>query len=112
LRNDSFACPVVFDRRVKVNLQTTSNGKRPIAGAMALFVVWTAVTWLLEGRIEIFLRPEAVKDRLVYAIVANVAIGIVGAAAVVRWLAGLGLAREAAGSVRHFVPGAAWRPEQ
>jgi hypothetical protein len=64
---------------------------------MALFVVWTAVTWLLEGRIETFLRPEAVKDRLVYAIVANVAIGIVGAAAVVRWLAGLGLAREAAG---------------
>ena len=80
-----------------MNLHTTSNGNRPIAGAMALFVVWSAVTWLLEGRIETFLRPEAVTDRLVYAFVANVAIGIVGAVAVVRWLGGLGLARKAAG---------------
>jgi len=80
-----------------MNVRTTSNGNRPIAGALVLFVVWTAVTWLLEGRIETFLRPEAVTDRLVYAIVANVAIGIVGAAAVIRWLGGLGLAREAAG---------------
>jgi hypothetical protein len=79
-----------------MNLQT-SSGPEPIAGAMALFVVWTAVTWLLEGRIETFLRPDAVADRLVYALVANVGIGIVGAVAVIHWLGGLGLAREAAG---------------
>lgn len=32
--------------------------------AAALFLLWTAATWLLEGRIEMLLRPEAVIDRI------------------------------------------------
>jgi hypothetical protein len=53
--------------------------------ALALFFVWTAATWFLEGRIQTFLRPEAVVDRLVYVVVANLLIGIVGVALVLRF---------------------------
>ena len=59
---------------------------RAVSLAMALFIVWLAATWLLEGRIETLLRPEAAVDRAVYAIVANVAIGIIAAMAVLRSL--------------------------
>ena len=71
-----------------------------VSYAAWLFVLWSIVTWLLEGRIETLLRPGAVIDRLIYAVVANLLVGTVGAAlvlraAVVRGLAGpsgLGLA--------------------
>ncbi|HKL29942.1 MAG TPA: hypothetical protein VJ898_11850, partial [Natrialbaceae archaeon] len=39
--------------------------------ALGTYAAWTAITWLLEGRIETFLRPDAVADRLVYTGVAN-----------------------------------------
>lgn len=52
--------------------------------AFGTYAVWTAVTWLLEGRIQTFLRPEAVTDRLVYTGVANVLVGTVLALLVVR----------------------------
>ncbi|WP_458188189.1 hypothetical protein [Haladaptatus sp. NG-WS-4] len=51
---------------------------------MGTYVVWTAMTWLLEGRIRTFLRPNAVTDRLVYTGVANVLVGTVLALLVVR----------------------------
>ena len=54
-------------------------------GALALFAVWTAATWLFEGRIETFLRPDAVVDRLLYVGVANLGVGIVGALLVLRF---------------------------
>ena len=74
--------------------------KLPVSGipvALALFAIWMATTWHLEGRIETFLRPDAVLDRLVYAVVANLLIGIVGAVFVLRWLQGAGVTREDAG---------------
>ncbi|WP_163272560.1 CPBP family glutamic-type intramembrane protease [Chelativorans alearense] len=55
-------------------------------GAFALYIVWTAATWFLEGRIHTLLRPEAVVDRLVYVVVANLAIGVVGALLVLRFV--------------------------
>ena len=33
--------------------------------ALGTYATWTAITWLLEGRIQTLLRPEAVTDRLV-----------------------------------------------
>ena len=43
--------------------------------AIGTYVAWTAITWLLEGRIQTFLRPEATGDRLVYVVIANLLIG-------------------------------------
>ena len=54
--------------------------------AIGLFVTWMVVTWALEGRIETFLRPDAVFDRVLYAVVANLLIGVVGATCAIRWL--------------------------
>lgn len=69
-----------------------------IAAALGLFAVWTLATWLLEGRIETLQRPDAAADRAIYAIVANLLIGLAGAVAVLRFLIRRGhLARAAAG---------------
>lgn len=54
------------------------------AVAVAVYALWTALTWLLEGRIQTLLRPEAVLDRLVYTGVANVLVGSILALLVVR----------------------------
>lgn len=48
--------------------------------------MWTLATWWFEGRIRTFSRPDAVLDRLVYAVVANVVIGVFAAAALLRFL--------------------------
>ena len=45
--------------------------------AMGVYCVWTVVTWLLEGRVQTLLRPEATGDRIVYTVVANVLVGTV-----------------------------------
>ncbi len=45
--------------------------------AVGLYAGWTVVTWLLEGRIQTLLRPEATVDRVVYTGVANVLVGTV-----------------------------------
>lgn len=52
--------------------------------AIGTYAAWTAITWLLEGRIQTFLRPEAVSDRLVYTGVANVIVGTILALLLVR----------------------------
>jgi hypothetical protein len=59
---------------------------RALALALALYLLWTLVTYLLEGRILTFQRPEAPGARLVYALVANVFIGIGGSALLIRLL--------------------------
>jgi hypothetical protein len=50
------------------------------AGKLALgtYLAWTAGTWLFEGRIQTLMRPDAVADRLVYALVVNLLLGIGG----------------------------------
>ena len=67
-----------------------SKTTRNLVAATGLFALWMAATWWLEGRIETFRRPGAVFDRLVYTGVANIAIGIVGAALVLRHMFGGG----------------------
>jgi hypothetical protein len=54
-----------------------------VAAAFGLFAVWTLATYLLEARVGTFLRPDPT-SRLVYTVVANVLIGTVGAALVIR----------------------------
>jgi hypothetical protein len=57
--------------------------------ALLLYLGWTLVTYLLEGNLRTLLRPEAMRDRLPYAFVANVAVGVVVTALLlgklVRW---------------------------
>lgn len=75
-----------------------SAHSKALAAAAGLFIVWSLATWLLEGRIETLLRPDAVADRLVYAVVANLIIGIAGAFIVLRTALRLGVAaRNASG---------------
>lgn len=50
---------------------------RAVLVAVGTYLAWTAATYLLEGRIRTLLRPDAVGDRLVYALVANVLVGTV-----------------------------------
>jgi len=58
--------------------------------AVGLYLVWVLATYLLEGRIHTFLRPEATGARLLYALVANILIGIGGATLVIRFLSRAG----------------------
>lgn len=53
-----------------------------------MFAVWTAGTWFYEGRIQTLLRPDAVADRLIYALVVNLCVGIVGSLLLLGWLRG------------------------
>lgn len=57
---------------------------KALLAALALYLAWTGATWLLEGRIETLLRPEAVAARANYAVVANILLGTVAAALVLR----------------------------
>jgi len=69
-----------------------------LAAALFLFAAWTLATWVLEGRIDTLLRPEAVVDRAIYAILANLLIGIAVAIALLRMLIRKGwLTRQSAG---------------
>jgi hypothetical protein len=54
--------------------------------AVGAYAVWTIVTWLLEGRIQTLLRPEATMDRIVYTGIANVLVGTILALWLVREL--------------------------
>ena len=58
--------------------------------ALGLFLLWVFATYLLEGRIQTFLRPEAMGARLFYALIANILIGIGGSALVIRFLSRAG----------------------
>ncbi len=65
-------------------VQSLTPRYRVIVLALILYAIWVLATWLLEGRLLTLLRPEAVTDRIVYTVVANMVIGIVLALWVVR----------------------------
>ena len=81
-----------------------------VLAALCLFALWTGATWVLEGRIETFLRPEAVLDRLVYTGIANLLIGILGAALVLRYALRAGGAAPALTGLGPRAPSALWVP--
>jgi hypothetical protein len=51
---------------------------RVTSEALSLFLLWTGATWFFEGRIETLLRPEAIADRWVYALLVNMLVGTAG----------------------------------
>lgn len=63
--------------------------------ALGTYGVWTALTWLLEGRIQTLLRPDAVADRVVYTGLANVVFGTIIALVLVREFAAAGFVSRA-----------------
>jgi hypothetical protein len=63
----------------------TPNTRMALSLAASLYLVWVLATYLLEGRIHTLLRPEAMGARLSYALIANVLVGIVGSALVIRF---------------------------
>jgi hypothetical protein len=50
--------------------------RRAVRTAFLVYVAWVLATYLLEGMVGTLTRPEAVGLRLAYALVANLAIGI------------------------------------
>ena len=52
--------------------------------ALGLYLLWTAATWFFEGRTLTLLRPEATGERVVYAFVVNLLVGIGGAILLIR----------------------------
>ncbi|WOB06974.1 hypothetical protein [Piscinibacter gummiphilus] len=80
-----------------------------LVGALGVFILWSFATWLLEGRMHTLLRPDAVVDRIVYALVGNLLLGVsVGLASIVHFThsgaikansAGLGSARRTLAAV-------------
>jgi hypothetical protein len=73
-----------------MSANSASTTWRALALALGLYLLWVFVTWLLEGRILTFQRPEDVAARLTYALVANILIGIGGSALVIRFLSSSG----------------------
>src|SRR5690606_14032587 len=63
-----------------VSLNSTAMNMTPrskaTAAVFALFIIWTLATWFFEGRIDTLLRPDATGDRLLYAVVAKLIVGI------------------------------------
>src|SRR5215211_3355521 len=66
------------------------NTRMALSLTIGLYLFWVLATYLLEGRIHTFLRPEAMGARLSYALVANVLIWIGGSALVIRFLSKAG----------------------
>src|SRR5215204_2218910 len=64
--------------------------RRALILALAWYLLWVLVTYLLEGRIHTCQRPEDMGARLVYTLVANILIGIGGSALVIRFLSRAG----------------------
>jgi hypothetical protein len=82
----------------------TPNTRMALSLAIELYLLWVLVTYLLEGRIHTFQRPEAMGARLFYALVANILIGIGGSALVISFLSRAGtISTEQAGfrGLRH-----------
>jgi hypothetical protein len=55
-----------------------------LTSAAGLYLLWAVATWFFEGRVLTLLRPEATTERIVYAFVVNLLIGIGGAIVLVR----------------------------
>ena len=61
-----------------------SQIKKVMTFSISVYLLWIIATYLLEGRILTLLRPEAVVDRIAYTVTANIVVGILVAAWVLR----------------------------
>jgi hypothetical protein len=64
--------------------------RRALILAIALYLLWVLATYFLEGRLLTLQRPEATGARLVYALIANILVGIGGSVLVIRLLSKAG----------------------
>jgi hypothetical protein len=55
-----------------------SGKSTALIASLVLFLIWTLITYILEGRLLTLHRPEAILNRFVYTLVSNILIGIVG----------------------------------
>ncbi|MDT8358201.1 MAG: CPBP family intramembrane glutamic endopeptidase [Methanomicrobiaceae archaeon] len=67
-----------------MNTGVKTGNSRILLIACITYLLWVGATYLLEGRILTLLRPEAVMDRIVYTIAANIIIGSILALWVIR----------------------------
>ena len=58
--------------------EATSHAKTAVLWSVALYLIWTFATYLLEGRINLLQQPTVV-GRFSYVLIANVLIGTIGA---------------------------------
>jgi hypothetical protein len=65
-------------------MDNRSQIKKVMARSVLVYLLWIITTYLLEGRILTLLRPEAVVDRIAYTVIANIFVGILVAAWVLR----------------------------
>lgn len=63
-----------------------SGKSTAFTASLVLFLIWTLTTYILEGRLLTLHRPEAILDRLVYTLVSNILIGIVGSMILIRFI--------------------------
>ena len=68
-------------------IMTGTTLTSPAALAAGVYAAWTAATWLLEGLPQTLLRPPASGLRMLYAVAANVVVGLGGSAFVIATLA-------------------------
>lgn len=79
---------------------------RALTLAVALYLLWALVTYLLEGQEAALQRPEATGARLAYAVVANILIGTCASVLAIRLLSSWGVvspARSGFRGLRHAV---------
>lgn len=65
-------------------MDNISQIKKVMTFSISVYLLWIIATYLLEGRILTLLRPEAVVDRIAYTVTANIVVGILVAAWVLR----------------------------
>lgn len=69
---------------MEVNMENRSQIRKMIVLSVLVYLIWIIATYLLEGRILTLLRPEALVDRIAYTVTANIFVGIIIAAWVLR----------------------------
>lgn len=65
-------------------MDNRSQIKKVMTFSISVYLLWIIATYLLEGRILTLLRTEAVVDRIAYNVIANIFVGIIIAAWVLR----------------------------
>lgn len=75
-----------MQRLLRASHFSLPSSQGTLLAAFSCFLLWTFATWLLEGRVHTLLRPDAVVDRLLYTGIANIAIGQIGAFAILALL--------------------------
>jgi hypothetical protein len=61
------------------------NALKLIAIALSIYIIWVAATYILEGRIHLLQKVDPI-GRIMYVVIANIAVGTVLSAIAIRYL--------------------------